>query len=60
MSDDRSKAGGADRQRIDIHQDDDLRAWAKKLGVSEQDICDAVAKVGVMSEDVERELKRRP
>jgi hypothetical protein len=60
MSDDTTKAGGADRQRIDIHRDDDLRAWAQTFGVSEQAICDAVAKVGVMSEDVESELKRRP
>jgi hypothetical protein len=60
MSDDKTKAGGAERRRIDIHQDDELRAWARTFGVSEQDICDAVAKVGVMSEDVESELKRRP
>lgn len=60
MSDDKTKAGGADRQRINIHEDYELRAWAKRFGVTEQEICDAVAKVGVMSDDVECELKRKP
>ena len=59
MSDDKSGAGIRDRQRINIHEDYELRAWAREFGVTEQEICDAVANVGVMSEDVERELKRK-
>jgi hypothetical protein len=58
MSDDKSKAGGPDRKRVNVHEDYELRDWAKKWGVSEQRVREAVAKVGVMADDVERELKK--
>lgn len=58
MSDDKSKTGGPDRKRVNVHEDYELRDWAKKWGVSEQRVRDAVAKVGVMADDVERELKK--
>jgi len=60
MNHDGNRGGAADRQRIDIHQDRELRAWAKRFGVTEQEICDAVAKVGVLAEDVQTELRRKP
>ena len=34
MSDDKSKSGGQDRQRINIHQDYELRDWAKSLNTT--------------------------
>jgi len=58
MSDDKSKAGIADRQRVNVNETYELRDWAKKWGVSEQQVRDAVAKVGVMADDVERELRK--
>lgn len=58
MSDDKSKTGAADRKRVNVHEAYELRDWAKKWGVSEQQVRDAVAKVGVMSDDVKRELKK--
>ncbi|MBQ4853596.1 DUF3606 domain-containing protein [Rhodanobacter sp. B2A1Ga4] len=58
MSDDKSKTGGPDRKRVNVNEDYELRDWAKKWGVSEQRVRDAVAKVGVMADDVERELKK--
>jgi hypothetical protein len=58
MSDDKTKTGGPDRQRVNIHEDYELRDWAAKWGVSEQQVRDAVAKVGPMVADVERELKK--
>lgn len=58
MSDDKSKTGGPDRQRVHVNEDYELRDWAKKWGVSEQRVRDAVAKVGEMAADVERELKK--
>lgn len=60
MSDDKEKIGGPDRKRVNVHEDYELRDWAKKWGVSEQKVRDAVSKVGVMAEDVERELKKKP
>jgi uncharacterized protein DUF3606 len=33
MSDDKTKRGGADRQRIDVNEDYECRHWAKKFGV---------------------------
>jgi Protein of unknown function (DUF3606) len=58
MSDDKTKTGDSDRKRVNIHEDYELRDWSKKWGVSEQQVKDAVAKVGVMADDVERELKK--
>ena len=34
MSDDKTKRGAADRNRINIHEDYELRDWSKRLGVS--------------------------
>jgi uncharacterized protein DUF3606 len=55
MSDNRSKTV-ADRKRIDIHNDHELRYWAHRLGVSRDEIKRAVSKVGVMADDVARVL----
>lgn len=34
MSDDKSKTGGQDRQRINVNQDYELRDWAKALNTT--------------------------
>jgi hypothetical protein len=59
MSDDRSKSQGQDRQRINVHQDYELRDWSRKFGVTPQELKRAVAKVGDRAKDVERELKAK-
>jgi uncharacterized protein DUF3606 len=46
-----------DRDRIDIDEDDELRDWAKSLGVSEDELRRAVAKAGPMVRDVKAHLK---
>ena len=46
MPDDKSKRGGQDRTRIDVSEAYEVRDWAKKLGVSEDDLKAAVSKVG--------------
>ena len=56
--DDKTKTGAADRDRINIHEDYELRDWSEKFGVSHDELKRAVAKVGVMAKDVERELKK--
>jgi hypothetical protein len=57
MSDDKSKAGGQDRKRISLSEDYEVRDWAEKFGVSEDELRRAVEKVGNLAEDVERELR---
>jgi hypothetical protein len=34
MADDKSKTGGQDRGRINVHEDYELRDWSKKFGVN--------------------------
>jgi transposase-like protein len=46
MSDDLKQRGGTDRQRINVNQDYELRDWARRLGVSEQELKEAVRAVG--------------
>ena len=56
MSDDESKTGRADRQRINMSEDYEVRDWAKKFGVTEDGLRKAVERVGPMADDVRREL----
>lgn len=56
MTDDLSNRGGQDRKRIDVSQDHELAYWSQRFGVSRDELKRAVQKVGVMAEDVEREL----
>ena len=57
MTDDKTKTGGQDRQRISLSEDYEVRDWAAKFGVSEDQLRAAVGKVGNMADDVERELR---
>ncbi|MES2785597.1 MAG: DUF3606 domain-containing protein [Pseudomonadota bacterium] len=57
MSDDKTKTSQADRIRINVNEDYELRDWSKKFGVTEEQLKAAVQKVGPMAADVERELK---
>lgn len=59
MADDKSKTGGPDRQRIDVNEGYELRDWSKKFGVTPDELKAAVKKVGVMADDVEKELKKK-
>lgn len=56
MSDDKSKTGQADRIRINTSEDYEVRDWAKKFGVSEDEVRQAVERVGPMADDVRRDL----
>jgi hypothetical protein len=57
MSDDKSKTGGQDRQRINLNEPYEVRDWSKKFGVSADQLRDAVKQKGDRAEDVERHLK---
>jgi hypothetical protein len=56
MADDRTKTGKPDRDRINVNEDYELRDWARKFGVTPQQIKDAVKAVGPMVADVRRHL----
>lgn len=58
MSDDKSKQGGQDDSRIDSHDSSEVEYAANKLGVTPQQIRDAIAKVGSSREAVEKYLKK--
>lgn len=59
MADDKTKAGKADRDRINVNEPYELRDWSKKFAVTPDQLRAAVNKVGIMAKDVEAELKKR-
>lgn len=59
MTDDKSKSGGADRRRISLTEDYEVRDWAAKFNVSEERLRQAVDKVGDQADAVEQELRGR-
>lgn len=52
MADDKSKTGKPDRDRINVHEDYELRDWAKRLNVTPEKLKRAAAAVGPMVKDV--------
>jgi hypothetical protein len=56
MADDLSKRNTSDRDRINVNQDYEVRDWAKKFGVSEDELRQAVQAVGDRSEAVRQHL----
>jgi hypothetical protein len=59
MSDDLKDRGVRDRDRVNVNEEHEVRYWGAKFGVSAQRLKEAVAKVGPMAADVERELQER-
>ena len=57
MSDDKSKVA-ADRKRINVNEDYELRYWTEKFGVSADELKRVVERVGPMAEDVARALRK--
>ena len=57
MSDDKSKSGGQDRERINVHQDYELRDWAKSLSTTPERVKEAVQAVGDRADKVREYLK---
>ena len=57
MSDDKSKRGSADRDRINVNEDYEVQYWTKKLHVSAAQLKSAVAAVGPMAKAVEAHLR---
>lgn len=59
MSDDTTKHGAQDRARINVHQEYELRDWAKSLGVDEHEVRNAVGIVGDNAEKVREYLRHK-
>jgi hypothetical protein len=59
VTDNKTQTGKADRDRINVNEDYELRDWSKKLGVTPDELKTAVKAVGVMAPDVEKHLKAR-
>jgi len=57
MADDKSRAHGQDRDRINVHQDYELRDWAKSLNTTPERLKEAVQAVGDRAEKVREYLK---
>jgi hypothetical protein len=59
MSDDPNQRGPADRARINLNEEHEVRYWSEKFGASSERLKQAVARVGPMAHDVEIDLKER-
>ena len=58
MADDLKQTGRQDDERINVDQDHELTYWSTKLGISRDELREAVAKAGPMRKNVERLLGR--
>lgn len=57
MSDDKSQAGRRDRERISFSEDCEMHDWAKRFGVTPEQLQAAVRAVGNKAATVEAHLK---
>lgn len=59
MSDDTAKRGAGDRSRIALGEEHEVRYWTKELGVSREQLEDAVKSVGNSGVRVREHLRGR-
>lgn len=57
MSDDKTQTGGQDRKRINLGEDYEVRDWARKFGITSDQLKAAVQAVGNDAQAVEAYLK---
>jgi hypothetical protein len=58
MSDDK-KSTGRDRKRISLDEEYEVRDWTRSLGVTKEELAEAVAKVGNSADRVREYLANR-
>lgn len=58
MSDDRKVRGPQDAARINLNEDYEVRYWTEELGVSEEELRQAVQRVGSTSKAVREHLQK--
>ena len=54
MADDKGNRGPADRARVNVNEDYEVRYWTHKFSCSEEHLRDAVRAVGASANAVER------
>ena len=59
MSDDNTKSQGQDRERINVHQEYELRDWAKSMNTTPDRVKEAVQAVGDRADKVREYLGER-
>ncbi len=57
MADDLSLRGAEERSRVNLNDPHDLRHWARRFGCTEEQLREAVERVGVTALDVESDLR---
>ena len=58
MADDKTKTAPQDAQRVNVHEDYEVKYWCNKFRCTPDQLKAAVRKVGAMAKEVEAELKR--
>ncbi|SIQ35878.1 DUF3606 domain-containing protein [Solilutibacter tolerans] len=58
MSDNKSKTGSPDRDRINLSEDYEVQYWTKELGISEKELRDVIQAVGNTSKAVREHLSK--
>ena len=58
MADDLKQTGKPDDQRINVEQEHELSYWSKELGVSREELRDAVQQAGPVVKNVRQHLNR--
>lgn len=58
MSDDKTARNSPDNKRIDILDENEVRHWTHSLGVTKEQLQQAVAAVGTSAEKVRQHLRK--
>lgn len=58
MGDDLTKRGPADRNRVNVNEDWEMRYWTGRFACTDEELKAAVKAVGPMKDDVEQYLRR--
>jgi hypothetical protein len=58
MADDTKQTGKPDDQRINVEQDHEVSYWSKELGVSRDELRNAVQRAGPLVKNVRQHLNR--
>ena len=57
MSDDKTKTAPQDAKRVNVNEEYEVAYWSKRLATTPERLRAAVKKVGVMVDNVAKELK---
>ena len=60
MGDDLSKTGAADRSRVNLDEDWEVRYWARTFYVTEGELREAVSTVGSQIDDLRKYFRAPP